>query len=83
LSGQVKYRLPPTLPSFFPVGSSSSIPTHRGAGSPGPNSLATFESGVGMVGAGPTNRIVPLRICGGLDGSTMARFPSSIPVLTN
>lgn len=40
----VKYRFPPTLPSFLPLGSESSIPTHR----PGWNAV------------GPQNRTTPL-----------------------
>lgn len=36
-----------------------------------------------MVGTGPTNLIVPLRICGGLDGSIIARSETLIPVYLN
>lgn len=77
-SGQVKYLCPPTVPSFLPVGSSSSIPTHIGAKSSETVDEIDLGNWDGIVGTGPTNLITPLRICGGLDGSIIARFDTSI-----
>ena len=55
-SSQVKYRFPPTLPSFLPVCESSSTPTHFPAANevgptnftvPGPDEVCTrAESGI-------------------------------------
>lgn len=58
-----KYLSPFTVPSFFPVGSSSAIPTQ------GPIP--------GICGTGPTNATVPRR--SSVEGSRRQRWPTMIP----
>lgn len=53
------------------------MPTHNGAGPSGFE--APFKLPEGIVWTGPTNRTVPRRICGGVEGSTIARLESSMP----
>ena len=81
LPKHTKYRCPPTLPSFFPIGSSSSIPTQigwRSAGSSASRCSSRPGPVIGIVGTRPTKRIVPRRICGGDEGRTIARLATAM-----
>lgn len=77
LFGHVKYRFPLTLPSFFPVGSSSSTPTQIGSGVEG-STVSISTPGCGITGTGPTKRTVPRRTCGGVEGRIIARLETDI-----